>query len=119
MNTRTMSHTHDPQVSRDAIEGIPKGLSHRLMQIIVDLIAQRGPLTPKELESIYQRGQFTNPTWPETKPFNVAKRASEMKTHVKVLHGTKIRRDGAEALDLKTSATDALVKITDYWDGPA
>jgi hypothetical protein len=124
MDTQLLYHVDDPDVSRDAIEAFPKLISHRIMQVIVDLIGERGPLTPKELEHIYQHGMFTEPTWPETKPFNVAKRASEMKNLVLVvdhpnplgvLAGTKVRREGAEALILTVDPTTALAKIRDYW----
>lgn len=116
MNTRTMSHTHDPQVSHDAAINLSPVASEAAMHLIVDLIEAHGPLTPKELERMYGQRRFTEPDWPTVAPFSIAKRASEMKVHVGVLFGTGVRRERAEALALTFDTITAHTRVTKYWE---
>lgn len=108
-----LAHIDDPDVSRDAAINLTPVAKEKVMHVIVDLIEDHGPLTPKELEKLYHRSRFVS-DWPEIAPQSVAKRASEAKKHIGVLRGTKIRREGAEALELTVDAMTARTRITEH-----
>lgn len=113
MNTATLAHASDPAVSHEAAANLDRAKSRRVMEIVVDLIDDRGPLTPTELETIYHH-ELTDV--PRVNLRTVAKRVSDMKLKVGVLYGTKVRRDGAEALGLTVGRQAAIDRITHYWE---
>jgi hypothetical protein len=115
MSTK-LAHIADPAVSHDAAINLTPAGREIVMHVIVDLIADHGPLTPKELERYYHQNRFVA-GWPEIALQSVAKRASEAKKHIRVLHGTGIRRDGAEALDLTVDPMTAKTRISAYMNG--
>ena len=115
MTTR-LAHIDDPAVSHDAAINLTPVGKETVMHVIVDLISDHGPLTPKELERLYHRSRFVS-GWPEIAPQSVAKRASEAKKHVHVLHGTGVRREGAEALALTVDPMTAKTRISAFMNG--
>lgn len=115
MSTK-LAHIHDPAVSHDAAINLSPVASEKVMAIIVDLIEAHGPLTPKELVRMYGQRRFTEPEWPVVDALSFAKRASEMKVHMRILTGTGVRRERAEALDLTVDPMTARTRITDYWE---
>ena len=115
MNTK-LAHIDDPAVSHDAAINLSPVASEKVMHVIVDLIAAHGPLTPKELERLYHRSRFVS-NWPDIAPQSVAKRASEAKKHIRVLQGTGIRREGAEALGLAVDPMTAKTRISAHMNG--
>lgn len=114
--TAPLARISDPQTSHDAEVNLTPVGKEIVMHVIVDLIDDRGPLTPKELERLYHQRRFVS-NWPEIAPQSVAKRASEAKRHIGVLRGTGTRRDGAEALELTVDAMTAKTRITAHMNG--
>lgn len=83
------------------------------MHIVVDVLADRGPMTPTELEAHYFQHQATE-NWPMVAFYSIHRRVSEMKRQVGVLRGVG-RRDGSQLLNLADNARQAHIDISDYF----
>lgn len=117
MNPDYLAHSDDPEESKLAAIRVASGTaSEQVMHAVVDLIVDRGPMTPDELASAYFRTRETRPDlgWPLVAIHSVNKRVSEMKKHIGVL-GHVDRRNGAEVLGLVDDRQTAHEDITDYW----
>lgn len=117
MNINALSHTHDPEESRLAAIRVASGTaSERVMHAVVDLIMDRGPMTPDELASAYFRTREAHPElgWPLVAIHSVNKRVSEMKRHVGVLRHVG-RRNGCEVHGIIDDRQTAHEDVTEYW----
>lgn len=100
MNTRTMSHTSDPETSTIAANRVSRRRSALLRRAIVDLLAEE-PRTHDELIEAYANLRAVN-DWPLlTHMHEVKRRCSDMHTrfHVVkplVIDGVKITRPSAD-----------------------
>lgn len=82
------------------------------MHVLVDMLAEHGPMTPAELEHRY----FQNRErwgWPVVAFYSIHRRVSQMKKHVGCLIAVG-RRDGAQLLNLADNPTQAHLDISDY-----
>lgn len=100
MNTRTMSHTSDPETSTIAAKRVSRYRSARVRGAIVDLLAE-SPRTHDELIASYAGLAIMN-NWPLLAHMHeVKRRCSDMHTrfHVVkplVIDGVKITRPSAD-----------------------
>lgn len=113
MNTRTMSHTHDPIESKTAAINLSGHATETVMHIVVDILTLYGPKTPAELEHHYFQHQQVN-DWPQVAFYSIHRRVSQMKKQVGCLIAVG-RRDGAQLLNLADNARQAHLDVTDYF----
>ncbi|WP_136057293.1 hypothetical protein [Microbacterium sp. K24] len=106
MNAAGLAHKDDPEVSHLAATGLSRTRTEAVMHAVVDLLDELGPRTPAELEHEYD-ARRARMEWPRMAPYNVHKRVSQMKKHLRVLRGSGIRDAGAERVELTTDALRA------------
>lgn len=91
MNTRTMSHSSDPDTSRLAAESVDPNDSARLKLALLDLLAEE-PRTADELTDAYFNLAFVN-GWPSfLDRHNVKRRLSELHAKHHVIRESGDRR---------------------------
>lgn len=91
MNTRTMSHTHDPETSSLAAVQLDKHASARLKDALLILLDEK-PRTADELTSVYfHQAEFKR--WPLIQDaHNVKRRLSELHSKHHVIRESGDRR---------------------------
>lgn len=115
MDAYTLAHTDDPDVSKLAAINLSGHATEQIMHVVIDMLAEHGPMTPAELEHRYfQYRERWN--WPVVAFYSIHRRVSQMKKHVHVLVPVG-RRDGAQLLNLATNPTQAHADITAYFSG--
>jgi hypothetical protein len=112
MDAFKLAHRDDPETSRTAAINLSGTATESVMHAVVGILAQRGPMTPAELERHYFQHQATQ-GWPQVAFYSIHRRVSQMKKQVGILRAVG-RRDGAEVLDLVDDAQQAWLDITDY-----
>lgn len=112
MDAFKLHHTDDPETSRTAAINLSGTRTEQVMHIVVDLLDQRGPMTPAELEHYYFDHRERE-LWPLVAFYSIHRRVSQMKRQVGVLRAVG-RRDGAELLNLADNAAQAHIDVTDY-----
>lgn len=113
MNINALSHTHDPEESRLAAINLSGNATQKVMHVIVDMLAEHGPMTPAELEARYF--QFRERwDWPQVAFYSIHRRVSQMKKHCGVLIAVG-RKDGAQLLNLADNPRQAHLDISDYF----
>lgn len=112
MDALKLHHRDDPDTSRTAAINLSGTATEKVMHVIVDLLAEHGPMTPAELERMYfdNQGRWD---WPQVAFYSIHRRVSQMKRHAGVLIAVG-RRDGAQLLNLADNARQAHVDITEY-----
>lgn len=114
MDAYKLAHADDPTVSHIAAVTVTGGSnSTQVMRAIVHLLGIYGPRTPDQLEALYYRNA-PGEGWPVVGFKFVNKRVSELKKHVGVLHGTGVRENGGERVDLTCDPLEALNRIDKY-----
>lgn len=113
MDPMTLVHLDDPEVSRIAAINLSGTATEKVMHVIVDLLAEHGPMTPAELERMYfdNQGRWD---WPQVAFYSIHRRVSQMKKQAGVLIAVG-RRDGAQLLNLADNARQAHVDVSDYF----
>lgn len=111
-----LSHRDDPEVSKITAISLSGTNTERVMHVVVDLLDELGPQTPAELEHVYRSRAAVN-DWPMVAFYSVHKRVSQMKKHVKIVDGTKVRWGGAERVDLTVPPLEAHARITAHMQG--
>lgn len=94
MNTKSMSHSSDPDTSRIAAESVDPHESARLKLAILDLLGE-APRTADELTAVYFRlGEMNG--WPQLHDaHNVKRRLSELHAKHHVIRESGDRRPSA------------------------
>lgn len=112
MDTHVLAHRGDPEVSHTAAINLSGTATEKVFHVIVDMLAEHGPMTPAELERMYfdHQGRWG---WPQVAFYSIHRRVSQLKKHAGVLVAVG-RRDGAQILGLADDARQAHLDITDY-----
>lgn len=112
LTTSLLAHFDDPDESKTAAINLSGSATQRVMHVIVDLLAEHGPMTPAELERMYfdKQGRWN---WPQVAVYSIHRRVSQMKKHAGVLIAVG-RKDGAQLLNLADNARQAHLDITEY-----
>jgi len=113
MDAYTLTHTDDPDVSKLAAINLSGHATEKIMHIVIDMLAEHGPMTPAELEHRYfQYRERWN--WPVVAFYSIHRRVSQMKKHVGCLISVG-RKDGAQLLNLAYNARQAHLDVSDYF----
>lgn len=113
MDAYTLAHTDDPDVSKLAAINLSGHATEKIMHVVIDMLAEHGPMTPAELEHRYfQYRERWN--WPVVAFYSIHRRVSQMKKHVGVLIAVG-RKDGAQLLNLADNARQAHLDVSDYF----
>lgn len=114
VDVRRMSHTADPDTSKDAAVKAKRGRKVIVIQKAILMILAEEPRTCREVHKAYKRLRKTWPGWPKAKLQDIRRRMTELKKDTKQVVDSQDRRNGEAVMCLRADPMPTIRDILGF-----